>query len=114
MNKPNLTITVVWSPAPRSCTEVQLHMPLDSCVADALRASQLLADVADEQVDGLLTGIWGRKVAPDTPLRDLDRVEVYRPLTVDPKVARRERFSRQGARGAGLFSKRRAGAKSGY
>ncbi len=44
----------------------------------------------------------------------LDRLEIYRPLTVDPKVARRERFSRQGARTTGLFARRRAGGKSGY
>jgi putative ubiquitin-RnfH superfamily antitoxin RatB of RatAB toxin-antitoxin module len=47
-------------------------------------------------------------------LRDQDRVEVYRPLRVDPKVARRERFVKQGARAAGLFVKRRVGAKPGY
>jgi putative ubiquitin-RnfH superfamily antitoxin RatB of RatAB toxin-antitoxin module len=47
-------------------------------------------------------------------LRDLDRIEIYRPLTVDPKVARRERFEKQGTSRAGLFSKRRPGAKPGY
>jgi putative ubiquitin-RnfH superfamily antitoxin RatB of RatAB toxin-antitoxin module len=47
-------------------------------------------------------------------LRDQDRIEVYRPLLVDPKVARRERFVKQGARGAGLFAKKRQGAKAGY
>lgn len=45
---------------------------------------------------------------------DLDRVELCRPLTVDPKVARRERFRQQGARGTGLFAKRRKGGKAGY
>jgi putative ubiquitin-RnfH superfamily antitoxin RatB of RatAB toxin-antitoxin module len=33
-------------------------------------------------------------------------VEVLRPLQVDPKVARRERFVKQGTRGAGLFAKK--------
>jgi putative ubiquitin-RnfH superfamily antitoxin RatB of RatAB toxin-antitoxin module len=47
-------------------------------------------------------------------LRDQDRVEIYRGLRVDPKVARRERFNRQGAKRAGLFAKTRAGAKAGY
>ncbi len=56
-------------------------------------------------------GIWGRKVAAEQVLRDGDRVEVYRPLRVDPKVARRERFRTQGARSAGLFAKRPPGAK---
>ena len=40
-------------------------------------------------------------------LRDQDRIEIYRPLRVDPKVARRERFVKQGSRGAGLFIKLR-------
>ncbi|EXU78428.1 hypothetical protein AX13_16930, partial [Comamonas aquatica DA1877] len=40
--------------------------------------------------------------------------ELYQPLKVDPKVARRERFAQQGARGAGLFASRRPNSKSGY
>ncbi len=36
-------------------------------------------------------GIFGRRVAPDDPLADGDRVEVYRPLRADPKEARRRR-----------------------
>jgi putative ubiquitin-RnfH superfamily antitoxin RatB of RatAB toxin-antitoxin module len=47
-------------------------------------------------------------------LRDLDRIEICRALAVDPKVARRERFQKQGSSRAGLFSKRRVGAKPGY
>jgi hypothetical protein len=40
-----------------------------------------------------------------------DRVEIYRPLQVDPKVARRERFASQGARTTGLFARRAPGAR---
>ena len=39
-------------------------------------------------------GIFGRVVSPDTPLRDGDRVEIYRPLIADPKHARRTRAGR--------------------
>ncbi len=59
-------------------------------------------------------GIWGRKVGPDAQVKDGDRIELYRNLRVDPKVARRERFNSQGARSAGLFAKRREGGKAGY
>jgi hypothetical protein len=52
--------------------------------------------------------------APQQVLQDLDRVEIYRPLKVDPKVARRTRFVEQGARTAGLFARKRPGAKAGY
>jgi hypothetical protein len=40
-----------------------------------------------------------------------DRIEVYRPLTVDPKDARRQRFAQQGVKKAGLFAKRHVGSK---
>ena len=44
---------------------------------------------ADPRRDGV--GVFGRRVTPDSPLREGDRVEIYRPLIVDPKAARRER-----------------------
>lgn len=61
-----------------------------------------------------MVGIWGKKTGLHHVLQGGDRLEVYRGLLVDPKVARRERFRQQGARSAGLFAKRRAGAKAGY
>jgi putative ubiquitin-RnfH superfamily antitoxin RatB of RatAB toxin-antitoxin module len=109
-----LAVTVCFSHTARECQEVALQLQAGSCLADAVRASAVLAGLADSEVDVLQTGIWGRKVPPKQVLRDGDRVELYRPLKVDPKVARRERFTRQGAGTTGLFSKRRAGAKSGY
>lgn len=38
-------------------------------------------------------GIFGRKVVPETLLNNGDRVEIYRPLQVDPKSARRAKAS---------------------
>lgn len=56
-------------------------------------------------------GIWGKKAQPDTTLHDGDRLELYRPLLVDPKTARRLRFNQQGSRAAGLFAAQRGGKK---
>ncbi len=42
-------------------------------------------------------GIFGKLVKPETILRDHDRVEIYRPLTVDPKEKRRKRAEAVGA-----------------
>jgi putative ubiquitin-RnfH superfamily antitoxin RatB of RatAB toxin-antitoxin module len=41
--------------------------------------------------DPSLLGVFSRRVLPDDTLRDGDRVEIYRPLTLDPKDARRRR-----------------------
>lgn len=80
----------------------------------AVQRSGLLQDMPQTVVDTLVLGVWGRKVSGNHMLRQGDRVELYRPLLVDPKVARRERFAKQGAKSAGLFAKRRVGAKAGY
>jgi putative ubiquitin-RnfH superfamily antitoxin RatB of RatAB toxin-antitoxin module len=114
VSKHTIGVTVCFSAKARGYAEVQLQLPLGSGLVDAVRASRLLLGMPDVEVDALQTGVWGRKLPADHVLRDGDRVELYRVLKVDPKVARRERFSRQGARTTGLFSKRRAGAKSGY
>ena len=114
MSKAIVSVSVVYSPRARDVQEVLLCLPSGSTVLQALQASGLL-EIFPE-IDGVATefGVWGRKVGASQPLRENDRVEIYRPLTVDPKVARRERFAKQGARTAGLFISKRAGAKAGY
>jgi putative ubiquitin-RnfH superfamily antitoxin RatB of RatAB toxin-antitoxin module len=114
VGEPSIGVTVCFGVAARQTVAVDVQLPPGSRLVDALRVSGLLADLADTEVDALQPGIWGRKAPPDQLLRDGDRVELTRMLKVDPKVARRERFSRQGAGRTGLFAKRRAGAKSGY
>lgn len=41
-------------------------------------------------------GVHGRRVTLDTRLANGDRVEIYRPLSADPKEARRARARRRG------------------
>lgn len=108
-----LQINVVVCAAPRSIVEWALQLPEGATVADALKACAT-AQLLPAEMTSAAVGIWGRQVALDCKLAQGDRVEVYRPLKVDPKVARRERFARQGARTTGLFARQRPGGKSGY
>ncbi len=100
-----MRVTVAWSPAPRQVREWHLDLPEGATVAQALAASGLAQECPDWEGRGLSLAVWGRAQPADHRLRDQDRVEVLRPLRVDPKVARRERFSQQGSRAAGLFSR---------
>jgi uncharacterized protein len=109
-----IAVVVVYAPAPRTVCEVALDLPEGSTVAQALAASGLAEQFPELDLRHVDAGVWGRKAARELALRTGDRVEVYRPLRVDPKVARRERFARQGARSAGLFAQKRPGAKAGY
>ena len=109
-----LNVTVVYSPAAREVVEVPLLLEPGATVEAALRKSGLLQRYPEILADAMAVGVWGRKAVSIQRLRDHDRVEIYRVLKVDPKVARRERFVKQGARAAGLFARTRPGAKAGY
>jgi putative ubiquitin-RnfH superfamily antitoxin RatB of RatAB toxin-antitoxin module len=87
-----LQIEVVYAPAPGAIDSVSLQLHAGAVLADALRSSGLLQRHG-LQLDGLLCGIWSRQQPLDKALRDRDRVEIYRSLTVDPKEARRLRYS---------------------
>lgn len=107
-------MTLVVSLAPRSVQEMQLSVEEGATASQALRASGLLDAITEAQLQSLELAIWGRQVPGSQVLQADDRLELVRPLLVDPKVARRERFAHQGAKKAGLFKTRRAGGKAGY
>lgn len=107
-------VTVVLATGPRQVQVCALQVLPGSTAAMAVQQSGLLHSLPQADIDSLALGVWGKKVSGMYVLCPDDRVELYRPLKVDPKVARRERFAKQGAKSAGLFAKRRAGAKAGY
>ena len=109
-----IQVYLVYSAQAREVLELPLLVSPDCTVIQALQTSRLLVQRPEIDPATMTVGVWGRKVTLTHVLRDQDRIEIYRPLKVDPKVARRERFVRQGARTAGLFTKKRPGAKAGY
>jgi uncharacterized protein len=67
-------------------------------VADALARSGLFEAHPELKAQALSVGVWGATRTLADVLRDRDRVEVYRPLRVDPKEARRQRHRGRKAR----------------
>lgn len=104
-----LRIAITFGAGPRQAAEAELVVPLGSSALQAIESSGLLAQypaLQGELVSGHCTvGIWGKPVAMGQLLCSGDRIEIYRPLRVDPKRARRERYARQGSAKAGLFAK---------
>ena len=110
-----IAVDLVYSPRPREVLSCTLMLPPGSTVMQALEASGWLQQHPEIGLgQSHAVGLWGRKTTPGHVLREGDRVEITRALLVDPKHARRERFQKQGVGRAGLFAKRRPGAKAGY
>ena len=74
---------------PRESRSARLRLADGSSAYQAAMASGLPLD----GIDGY--AVFGRRVAADAPLRDGDRVELLRPLRMDPKEARRRRAARR-------------------
>lgn len=92
-----LAVELVWSPQAGTVHRVELCLPAGSTLAQALQGCGEFRDMLPRLGEFKL-GIWGRQQPPETVLRDRDRIEVYRPLTVDPKEARRQRYKDRGER----------------
>lgn len=74
---------------------VELDVPPETTARQAVLMSEL--DLAFPTLD-LATnpiGVFGNRVGDDEPLVEGDRVELYRPLVIDPKEARRQRAARK-------------------
>lgn len=71
---------------PRRHETAVVELPGGARVADAVNASGF-SDLSQETA----YAIFGVAAAADTPLREGDRVELLRPLQIDPKEARRRR-----------------------
>lgn len=95
-----LAVELVYAESPQRLHRLDLSLPAGATVADALRASGWQELLGASVMNGLKVGVWGRVCEPHAVLRDRDRIELYRPLQVDPKEARRQRYRRDGMRRA--------------
>jgi putative ubiquitin-RnfH superfamily antitoxin RatB of RatAB toxin-antitoxin module len=66
-----------------------LELQDGSTVDDAIGHSKLALEFPDAEIYRLQAGVWGRPVERGHVLLDGDRVELYRPLAMDPREARR-------------------------
>lgn len=90
MNTVNLSVEVVYAlPTQQSLLQVQLTP--GATVEDAIRASGVLDVHPEIDLAKYKVGIFSKLVKLDDPVRDRDRVEIYRPLIADPKEVRRKR-----------------------
>jgi putative ubiquitin-RnfH superfamily antitoxin RatB of RatAB toxin-antitoxin module len=82
-------VTVAYA-APGTEAIVEVTLPTAATVRDAVAASGMMTRLALDP-ESIAFAIFGRRVHPGAVLAEGDRIELTRPLVVDPKVARRTR-----------------------
>lgn len=85
-----ITVSVVYA-EPEHVFTAEVSLPQGATVAEAIEGSGIRGAGLDAPIRGDRLGIFGRKASFDTVLHEGDRVEIYRPLRIDPKEARRRR-----------------------
>ncbi|MFO7858504.1 MAG: RnfH family protein [Ectothiorhodospiraceae bacterium] len=68
-----------------------LEVPVGTTAREAVRQAGLESVFPEIDPNAAPLGIYGRHVQDDQPLRSGDRVEINRPLEIDPREARRQR-----------------------
>jgi putative ubiquitin-RnfH superfamily antitoxin RatB of RatAB toxin-antitoxin module len=70
---------------------MRLEVPDDSTVEQAIQLSGVLKLYPEINLATQKVGIFGKIATLETPIKDGDRVEIYRPITVDPQTVQRRR-----------------------
>lgn len=96
---PELTVEVAFA-LPERQKIVTLAVPPGTTAREAVRQAHLdehFPELAAESFEDAELGVFGKRLpAPDRYMLSAgDRVEVYRPLRIDPKQARIERAARK-------------------
>jgi hypothetical protein len=99
--EPEPTVVEVVYALPARQRLVTVRLAPGMTAVEAVRASGLLEEFPELDADALALGIYGRRVEASQPLLAEDRVEIYRPLRVDPRAARRRAAESDGGRGRG-------------
>jgi uncharacterized protein len=90
VNDATLRVEIAYAEPQRAIVKI-LRLAPGSQAADALRLAALDPEFAGLDLANAVIGIFGKLTRTDQVLKDGDRIEIYRPLTADPKTARRAR-----------------------
>ena len=86
----SINVEVLYA-LPETQTLLKLQVKPGATVGDAIQASGILQKYPEIDLAVNKLGIFGKLAKVDVPLREKDRVEIYRRLIADPKEVRRKR-----------------------
>ena len=74
---------------------ISIKVPTKFNVKQAIERSGVQKKFPSIDLSKNKVGIFGKKTTLDQPLNDRDRIEIYRPLILDPKEMRRKRAAKK-------------------
>lgn len=83
-----ISVEIVFAKPDRQLL-LRLSVPKSTTVAVAIDLSGIGEHLPEDPIDSLPVGVWGHPVSRHHVLEDHDRIEIYRPLSMDPRTARR-------------------------
>lgn len=86
----NIHVEVVYALKHNACL-LALDVPQDSTLREAINFSGILKRFPEIDLSKNPVGVFSQRRDLDDAVHDGDRIEIYRPLEIDPKEARRRR-----------------------
>ncbi len=90
MTEQHMMVEVAYA-LPNEQLIIPISMPLGANAEAAIRASGILNKFPEIDLNVNQIGIFSKLSKLDAPLRNLDRIEIYRALIADPKEVRKQR-----------------------
>ena len=89
-NPDSIHIEVAYA-TPQKQVLLTVAVPDGATVIDAIETSKIKTQFPEIDLSKNKVGIFSNLVTLETPLKEKDRIEIYRPLTIDPKQKRKLR-----------------------
>lgn len=94
-DRATIKVGVAYATAARQVW-LEIEVPPGTTIRQAIEISGILEQFPDIDLEKQKVGIFGKLARPDAEVQEGDRVEIYRPITADPKTAKRKRIAAGG------------------
>lgn len=88
-----IEIEVVYG-LPHKQVLLSLPVPMGTCIEECIKLSGIVAHFPEIKPSEAVVGIFSRPEKLETIIKAGERIEIYRPLTADPKEMRKKRAAK--------------------
>ncbi len=89
MAEANIQVEIIFATADEQLLSV-LTVPANSTIGDVIAMSALAEHFPEHDLGAMRVGVWVHPEDRSQAVRDVDRIEIYRPLEIDQLEARRQ------------------------